>query len=79
MTENGIIKDPRVEMAMTNVDRANYCPNNPYMDSPQGIGYAVTISAPHMVWHCVDISSQSFDCLSLTARPRSSASERSLI
>ncbi|KAH7941428.1 hypothetical protein HPB49_013677 [Dermacentor silvarum] len=34
---------------MSSVDRGNYCPHNPYMDSPQGIGYAVTISAPHMV------------------------------
>ncbi|XP_075723645.1 protein-L-isoaspartate (D-aspartate) O-methyltransferase isoform X6 [Rhipicephalus microplus] len=33
---------------MSSVDRGNYCPHNPYMDSPQGIGYAVTISAPHM-------------------------------
>ncbi len=48
-SENGIIKDSRVERAMTDVDRGNYCRNNPYMDAPQGIGYAVTISAPHMV------------------------------
>lgn len=47
--ENGIVKDPRVEKAMLTVDRANYCKNNPYLDSPQGIGFAVTISAPHMV------------------------------
>ncbi|CAG2115048.1 unnamed protein product, partial [Medioppia subpectinata] len=55
MTENGIIKDNGVERAMTGVDRANYCPNNPYMDSPQGIGYAVTISAPHMHAHALQL------------------------
>ncbi|CAA3006366.1 -L-isoaspartate(D-aspartate) O-methyltransferase-like isoform X1 [Olea europaea subsp. europaea] len=46
---NKIIKDPRVEQAMLKVDRAHYCPsNNPYQDSPHGIGYNATISAPHM-------------------------------
>lgn len=34
---------------MRAVDRANFINTNPYIDSPQGIGYAVTISAPHMV------------------------------
>lgn len=34
---------------MTTVDRGNYVTHNPYMDAPQGIGYGVTISAPHMV------------------------------
>lgn len=34
---------------MLRVDRGKYSKNNPYMDSPQGIGYGVTISAPHMV------------------------------
>lgn len=33
---------------MSQVDRGHYSKHNPYMDSPQGIGYAVTISAPHM-------------------------------
>ena len=46
---NGIVKNPRVEQAMKLVDRANFCKQNPYRDSPQGIGYSVTISAPHMV------------------------------
>lgn len=49
MSGNGIIKDPCVIEAMLTVDRGNFCKHNPYMDSPQGIGYAVTISAPHMV------------------------------
>ncbi|UYV82740.1 PCMT1 [Cordylochernes scorpioides] len=53
-TENGIIKTPGVEQAMMAVDRGHYCKNNPYMDSPQGIGYAVTISAPHMHAHALE-------------------------
>lgn len=30
------------------VDRAHYAPASAYEDSPQSIGYAATISAPHM-------------------------------
>lgn len=33
---------------MLETDRALYCKNNSYQDSPQPIGYGVTISAPHM-------------------------------
>ncbi|XP_054152501.1 protein-L-isoaspartate(D-aspartate) O-methyltransferase-like [Oppia nitens] len=53
LKKNGIIRDGRVERAMSSVDRSNYCPINPYMDSPQTIGYAVTISAPHMHAHAL--------------------------
>ena len=35
------------------VDRKNYAKGIPYQDAPQGIGYGVTISAPHMVIHIV--------------------------
>lgn len=38
---------------MKSVDRGDFCRNNSYYDAPQGIGYGVTISAPHMV--CEDI------------------------
>jgi protein-L-isoaspartate(D-aspartate) O-methyltransferase len=55
LKKNGIIKDPRVERAMSSVERGNYCRNNPYMDAPQGIGYAVTISAPHMHAHALEL------------------------
>uniref|UniRef100_A0A2L2XXI4 Protein-L-isoaspartate O-methyltransferase n=1 Tax=Parasteatoda tepidariorum TaxID=114398 RepID=A0A2L2XXI4_PARTP len=55
LKKNGIIKDPKVERTMLAVDRVNYCKNNPYMDSPQGIGYAVTISAPHMHAHALEL------------------------
>ncbi len=34
---------------MARVDRGQFSSSNPYMDSPQSIGYGVTISAPHMV------------------------------
>lgn len=46
---NQIIRSPEVERVMLRVDRGKYSKNNPYMDSPQGIGFGVTISAPHMV------------------------------
>lgn len=49
VVENEILKTPRVIEAMKKVDRANFCKFNPYNDSPQTIGYSVTISAPHMV------------------------------
>jgi len=54
---NGIIKNPRVAEAMKAVDRGKFCKYNAYMDSPQGIGYSVTISAPHMHAHALEILS----------------------
>ncbi len=33
-----LFKDPRVEAAMLSCDRKNYCPRDPYNDSPQPIG-----------------------------------------
>lgn len=45
---NNLITLPRVRDAFLAVDRAQYCPRAPYQDSPQSIGYAATISAPHM-------------------------------
>ena len=35
---------------MLQVDRGNFVDHNSYTDAPQGIGYSVTISAPHMVY-----------------------------
>ena len=49
LVENGILKAQRVVDAMKAVDRGNFCKYNAYVDSPQSIGYHVTISAPHMV------------------------------
>lgn len=51
----GIIKSEEVEKAMRNVDRGNYCSRTPYQDSPQPIGFGVTISAPHMHAHALEI------------------------
>lgn len=45
---NGLITDEKVKDAFLKVDRAHYAPSAPYQDSPQSIGYAATISAPHM-------------------------------
>lgn len=52
---NGIVNSPRVEAALKAVDRGNYCAHNPYMDSPQSIGYQATISAPHMHAHALEL------------------------
>lgn len=52
---NGIIRSEIVEKAMLEVDRGNYSPVSPYMDAPQGIGYGVTISAPHMHAHALEL------------------------
>jgi hypothetical protein len=43
-----IIKNKNVEDAMKSIDRGDFVMYNPYQDSPQGLGYSATISAPHM-------------------------------
>ncbi|RDW67946.1 protein-L-isoaspartate(D-aspartate) o-methyltransferase [Coleophoma cylindrospora] len=52
MFKNGLITSERVRDAMKNVDRKYYTPSTApeiaYADSPQSIGHAATISAPHM-------------------------------
>lgn len=55
LKENGVIKSDIVESAMKQVDRADYVSNNPYMDTPQSIGYGVTISAPHMHAYALEL------------------------
>ncbi|PYH41151.1 protein-L-isoaspartate O-methyltransferase [Aspergillus saccharolyticus JOP 1030-1] len=50
----GLIKSGRVRDAMKDVDRAHYAPSRPYSDSPQPIGHAATISAPHMHGHACE-------------------------
>jgi len=54
---NGIIKSERVAAAMLAVDRGFYSKRNPYADSPQAIGFSVTISAPHMHAYALEILS----------------------
>lgn len=45
-----VIKSDKVFEVMSSVDRGKYThPSHAYIDAPQGIGYGVTISAPHMV------------------------------
>ncbi|KAL1463004.1 hypothetical protein WDU94_014797 [Cyamophila willieti] len=55
LRQNGIIKSDKVFSVMNQVDRGNFCPRNPYMDAPQSIGYKVTISAPHMHAHALEL------------------------
>ena len=50
---NDIIRSQTVEDVMLQVDRGKYAKLNPYIDGPQGIGYGVTISAPHMVLYVI--------------------------
>lgn len=54
---NGILKTDRVIQAMLRVDRKHYVKNPmyAYADSPQSIGYSVTISAPHMHAHALEL------------------------
>lgn len=54
MRSGALITAPRVFQALMNVDRANYCPTQPYQDSPQSIGWGATISAPHMHAHAAE-------------------------
>ncbi|XP_073667556.1 protein-L-isoaspartate(D-aspartate) O-methyltransferase isoform X1 [Paramisgurnus dabryanus] len=53
--ENGIIKSDRVYEVMLATDRAHFSRCNPYMDSPQSIGYQATISAPHMHAYALEL------------------------
>ncbi|XP_055709129.1 protein-L-isoaspartate(D-aspartate) O-methyltransferase [Phlebotomus papatasi] len=55
LREFNIISGDLVEKAMVDTDRKFYCPNNPYMDAPQGIGCGVTISAPHMHAYALEL------------------------
>uniref|UniRef100_A0A8C2DMV4 Protein-L-isoaspartate O-methyltransferase n=1 Tax=Cyprinus carpio TaxID=7962 RepID=A0A8C2DMV4_CYPCA len=53
--ENGILKSDRVYEVMLATDRAHFSKCNPYMDSPQSIGYQATISAPHMHAYALEL------------------------
>ncbi|XP_043262531.1 protein-L-isoaspartate(D-aspartate) O-methyltransferase-like [Colletes gigas] len=51
-----VIKSDRVYEAMSSVDRGNYSDSSyVYIDSPQGIGYGATISAPHMHAYALEL------------------------
>lgn len=51
LVRQGLVSDSVVEAAMRSVDRADFCPGQAtvaYDDRPLPIGFAATISAPHM-------------------------------
>ncbi|KAI1240916.1 hypothetical protein IHE44_0009365 [Lamprotornis superbus] len=55
--KNGIIKTDKVFEVMLATDRCHYAKYNPYMDSPQSIGFQATISAPHMHAYALELLS----------------------
>ena len=57
LARNEIIATPSVERAMLAVDRGDFVLDrrSAYYDSPQPIGHAATISAPHMHAHCLEL------------------------
>ncbi|KAG8244638.1 Protein-L-isoaspartate(D-aspartate) O-methyltransferase [Homalodisca vitripennis] len=55
LVTNKVIRSDEVESVMSRVDRGRYVTHNPYMDAPQGIGYGVTISAPHMHAYALEL------------------------
>ena len=52
---NNIIQSEAVKNVMIQVDRGHYSKKNAYMDAPQAIGYNITISAPHMHAHALEL------------------------
>lgn len=55
LRKNNIIKSDSVYEAMKATDRKYYCESQSYVDSPQGIGYQATISAPHMHAYALEV------------------------
>ncbi|CAL8316285.1 unnamed protein product [Boreogadus saida] len=55
LRKNGIIKSDKVYEVMLATDRGHFSKCNPYMDSPQSIGYQATISAPHMHAYALEL------------------------
>lgn len=55
LRHHGLVKTDRIFEAMSSVDRKHYSRHNPYTDSPQSIGFAATISAPHMHAHALEL------------------------
>jgi len=57
-----VIKSPKVEKIMRQIDRKDFVPNSyyphAYQDTPLPIGYNATISAPHMHACALVFSSQ---------------------
>lgn len=55
LVNNGHITSERVEKAFRNVDRANFVPENPYMDRPAYLEEGSTVSAPHIVAQMLEL------------------------
>lgn len=55
LKSQGILNNERTVKSMLAVDRKNYAKGNAYQDAPQTIGYGVTISAPHMHAHALEL------------------------
>ncbi|CAI5503392.1 unnamed protein product [Closterium sp. Naga37s-1] len=55
LLRSGIVQSERIAEAMKQIDRADYVltKSTAYDDSPQPIGFNVTISAPHMHGYCL--------------------------
>ncbi|KAG9392400.1 Protein-L-isoaspartate(D-aspartate) O-methyltransferase [Carpediemonas membranifera] len=48
LRNTALIRTDEVFEAFLQTDRRFYCPDSPYQDAPQYIGFGATISAPHM-------------------------------
>jgi len=59
LEKNGLIKSEEVKSAMLQTDRGSYVsnPSYAYQDAPQRIGWNITISAPHMHAHALELLS----------------------
>lgn len=55
LVKNGVISEKIIADVLANIDRADFTQNDPYVDSPQYIGYSVTISAPHMHIYAMEL------------------------
>ena len=55
LQENEIVQSEEVATAMLAVDRGRYVDDHPYEDAPQRIGFNITISAPHMHAHALEL------------------------
>jgi len=55
LVAQGVIKTGQVISAMKDVDRANYCRANSYVDAAQATVEGQTISAPHMHGYALEL------------------------
>ena len=55
LQQHGIVQSEEVATTMLAVDRGHYVEQRAYEDAPQRIGYNITISAPHMHAHALEL------------------------